>query len=241
MHQYSIACVHWTTYSDGVCVGCLPSQKTSFTRFDAPPLTNLPYIRWSRFRTHLFGCDSVCGPYFGLKHTEGEKPFCDVANILMNIFRYVIADYIVLGFCDNSLALVISTSAPALQHKPNRHSKLFRSLKFRGRKTISATVLKLNFRIPRLLSDREQVFTSSKWIFSDFTCFDEHVTASFYHLLLFIRTLSFIFLLPFGNFLLLLQIHDFFSLVQFVIDGCSKEKCGSDLFCSYIEYMFCIF
>lgn len=224
-----------------MCVGCLPSQKTSFTRFDAPPLTNLPYIRWSRFRTHLFGCDSVCGPYFGLKHTEGEKPFCDVANILMNIFRYVIADYIVLGFCDNSLALVISTSAPALQHKPNRHSKLFRSLKFRGRKTISATVLKLNFRIPRLLSDREQVFTSSKWIFSDFTCFDEHVTASFYHLLLFIRTLSFIFLLPFGNFLLLLQIHDFFPLCSLLSMGARRKNAARICFAHTLSTCFAYF
>lgn len=101
---------------------------------------------------NVFDAISVCGTVFLVTNTVREKPFCDVTNILMNIFRYVIVDS-VLGFCDNS-----QTSTQRLRYT-QRHSlkkqfffRFFLSFKFRG--DGRALIFKAEFSNSLLLSHR---------------------------------------------------------------------------------------
>lgn len=91
----SLAFVYMSTESTMRRILCMPLEHfpARFNTFATMALNNK---RLSRLPIHLFGCDLVCGTVFWF--SEGEKPFCDVTNILMNIFRYVIADSVYWDF-----------------------------------------------------------------------------------------------------------------------------------------------
>lgn len=166
---------------------------------------------------------------------EGEKPFCDVTNILMNIFRYVIA-WFCIGILWQQANINIGTQTHGIGNNTYAHIHTYTHfVQWRNR-------LNKTFKVFKIRGDDDQAHIFKSGNFLKFPhCYRieskfSHRQMDLHRIGLFWQTCDSLYFFPSCYYFFVSVVLLFVSVIW-----CLKEKCGSDFYRLYSSFSFFFF